>query len=249
MTADVEGSDCGQMSSAIFDVFISYAGQDKKKYILPLAEALGEDGIRFWLDEYNIMIGDSVSMEINEGLRRSRYVLLCLSEAFLGRPWPESELGAALAIQNRLGQKRVLPVILNSADKIFAHYPLLADKCYVKGDIPKRVAKVVFNLLTMPENILKQPNLEVDAEVSDYLAMMSKRGKYVLAVEDFLVGQLAVCSDDTQRYWLYYTLGRIGGSRAYHILKKAMFTEQGLSLKGVKEGQNFFSETETPNYE
>lgn len=241
MTTRAEISDHGLGHSALFDVFISHAGQDKDKYVLPLAEALELRGVSFWLDERNLTIGDSVTMGINEGLRRSRYVLLCLSDAFIGRPWPETELGAALAVQNRLGQKRVLPVILNSADKVFAHYPLLADKLYVSGDSPQRVADVIFDLLTGPEDILLQPGLEVDAEVSDHLAWLSKRGNHALAIEDFLVQALADCPDDTQRYWLYYTLGRVGGSRAYALLERAMLSEQGLALKGVKAGQRFFS--------
>ena len=241
MTSSKDIFDHSSANSARFDVFISHAGKDKDRYVLPLAEALELRGVSFWLDERNLTIGDSVTMGINEGLRRSRYVLLCLSDAFLGRPWPEAELNAALAVQNRLGQKRVLPVILNSADEVFERYPLLADKLYVSGDNPKLVADVIFDFLTGPENILHQPDLEVDAEISDHLAWLSKRGNHALAIEDFLVQALADCPDDAQRYWLYYTLGRVGGSRAYFLLEKAKLSEHGLALKGVKAGQRFFS--------
>lgn len=237
--ADISGH--GLTHLARFDVFISHAGHDKDKYILPLVEALELRGISFWLDERNLMIGDSLTNGINEGLRRSRYVLLCLSEAFLGRPWPESELGAALAIQNRLGQKRVLPVILNAEDKVLERYPLLSDKVYVSWNNPRRVADILFNLLTGPEDFLQQPAIEIDAEVSDLLALLSKRGNHALAVEDYLVQALADCPDDTQRYWIYYTLGRIGGSRVYALLERSTLSEKGLALKGVKEGQRFFS--------
>ena len=229
---------------AQFDVFISHAWKDKEKYVLPLAKALELRGINYWLDKEKLGIGGSISMGINEGLRRSRYVLVCLSDAFLDRPWPEAELGAAMAIQNRLGRKRVLPVILNSEGKVFERYPLLADKLYMPGDNPKLVADVIFVLLTGPENILNQSDIEVDAEVSDHLAWLSKRNDYSLAVEDFLVRTLAICPDDTQRYWLYYTLGRIGGSRAYSLLEKAKLLEYGFALKGVKEGLSFFMNRE-----
>lgn len=227
--------------SAQFDVFISHAGPDKGRYVLPLAEALGRRGVSFWLDERNLTIGDSLTMGINEGLQCSRYVLLCLSEAFLGRPWPEAELGAALAIENRLGQKRVLPVVLNSPEKVFARYPLLADKLYVPGENPRRVAEMVFDLLTGPEDVLRRPGLEVDAEVSDHLVLLSKRGNRALAVEEFLLRALADCPDDAQRHWIYYTLGRLRGSRAYGVLQEAMLSEHGLALKGVKAGLRLFS--------
>ena len=227
--------------SAEFDLFISHAGADKKKYILPLVAALERKGLTFWIDERNLAIGDSLTMGINEGLRRSRYVLLCLSQAFLGRPWPEAELGAAMALQNSLGQKRLLPVVFDSPEAIFERYPLLADKLYVAGNDLGRVAEVVFDFLTGPEDILHQPGLVIDAGVSDHLILHFKRGKSALEVEDFLVKALGRCSDDTERHWIYYTLGRLGGSRAYSLLRQALLSESGISLKGVKGALRFFS--------
>lgn len=112
------------------DLFISHAGRDKEHYINPLTEALASRNITFWLDNLEIGWGDSIVMKINEGLANSRFVLLCLSQAFLRRPWPEAELGSALSIQNNNGIKRVLPLILNSKDEVLARYPLLAGLAY-----------------------------------------------------------------------------------------------------------------------
>ena len=112
------------------DLFISHAWQDKEQYIRPLTEALAERDITFWLDNLEIAWGDSIVMKINEGLATSNFVLLCLSQAFLHRPWPESELGATLSIQNNSDIKRVLPLILNGKDEILARYPLLAGLAY-----------------------------------------------------------------------------------------------------------------------
>lgn len=74
------------------DVFISHAGHDKEQYIQALTAAFVEKGITFWLDNIEIGWGDSITRKINDGLARSRFVLLCLSRAFLLRPWPEAEL-------------------------------------------------------------------------------------------------------------------------------------------------------------
>src|SRR5262245_62153631 len=100
------------------DLFISYAGADKAQYVQPLADRLVHRDVSFWLDNLEIAWGDSIPLRINEGLRRSRYVLVCLSEHFLRRPWPEAEIASALAIQNDTGQKRVLPLMLNSRDLV-----------------------------------------------------------------------------------------------------------------------------------
>lgn len=112
------------------DLFISHTDADKREYVLPLTMALLRHGITFWIDSEEIDWGDSITTKVNEGLAKSRYVLLCLSSNFLGRPWPEAEMNAALAIQNKTGEKKVLPLILNSKDELLATYPLLADLAY-----------------------------------------------------------------------------------------------------------------------
>jgi hypothetical protein len=109
------------------DLFISHAGSDKEQYIQPLTDAFVETGVTFWIDNIEIAWGDSVTGNINAGLARSRFVLLCLSRAFLRRRWPEAELGAALSVQNDTGVKRVLPLILNDKESVLARFPLLAD--------------------------------------------------------------------------------------------------------------------------
>lgn len=57
-------------------------------------------------------------------------MLVCLSSTFLGRSWTESELSAALALQNRHGHKRVLPLILNAKREVLDRYPLLGGTAY-----------------------------------------------------------------------------------------------------------------------
>lgn len=113
-----------------YDLFISHAGADKEGYIEPLVSALEGRGVTYWLDRIEVGWGDSIALKLSEGLRDSRLVLLCLSKNFLHRPWPETEFGTALAVQNTAGVKRVLPLILNSREEILAHYPILAGFAY-----------------------------------------------------------------------------------------------------------------------
>jgi TIR domain-containing protein len=133
------------------DVFISHAGRDKEEYIQPLTDAFVEKGITFWLDNIEIGWGDSVTRKIDDGLARSRFVLLCLSRAFLRRRWPESELGAALSVQNDSGVKRVLPLILNDKDAVLARFPLLADLSFRDFSIgPAAIAEEISTLTGRP---------------------------------------------------------------------------------------------------
>lgn len=113
-----------------YDVFISHATADKTEFILPLVSCLEAKGIKYCPHSIEVTWGDSITMKINEGLRLSEFVLICLSKNFLARTWPESEMGSALAIQNSSGIKRVLPLILNSKNEVLEKYPLLADKAF-----------------------------------------------------------------------------------------------------------------------
>ena len=112
------------------DLFISHASADKAVYVDPLCASLASSGVTYWLDTDEISWGSNVPMRINEGLRQSTYVLLCLSPNFIRRPWPESELSAAFAVQTDTGRKRVLPLILEGKDQILDAYPLLASLAY-----------------------------------------------------------------------------------------------------------------------
>jgi hypothetical protein len=112
------------------DVFISHASADKTQYVYPLTEALSAHQLTFWLDDAEITWGDNVVAKVNQGLRSSRFALVCLSANFLQRRWPEAEMAAVLSIQNSDGVKRVLPLILNSKEDVLRQYPLLAALAY-----------------------------------------------------------------------------------------------------------------------
>lgn len=128
------------------DVFISHASADRRRYVYPLTEAFSRRQVTFWLDDAEIGWGDNVSGKINEGLRTSLYALVCLSKAFLERPWPEAEMGAVLSLQNSSGEKRVLPLILNSKDAVLAHYPLIAGLAYRDFYDPDRIASEIVKI-------------------------------------------------------------------------------------------------------
>lgn len=138
------------------DVFISHAGADKP-YVRPLADALASHEVTFWLDEIDISWGDSVVSKINDGFRTSQFVLLCLSENFMRRPWPEAEMTAVLAIQNTNGVKRVLPLILNSREQVFHQYPLLAGLAYREfSEGPNKIATEIAALTKSHGKIQKE---------------------------------------------------------------------------------------------
>jgi hypothetical protein len=124
------------MSSTARDVFLSHASEDKERYVRPFAEELTKRGVTYWLDEAEIKWGDRITQRINEGLGKARYVIVFLSHSFLGKNWPESELGAALNKEAADGTIVVLPLILGDPSAVLDRYPLLRDKVYLKWAEP-----------------------------------------------------------------------------------------------------------------
>src|SRR4051812_45767078 len=126
------------MSPTRRDVFLSHASEDKDEFVRPFAAELGRRGITYWLDEAEIAWGDRITQKIQNGLATSQYVIVFLSRNFLGKNWPESELGAAIGRENADGRTVVLPLILSDREPVLEQYPLLRDKSTLRwsGTIP-----------------------------------------------------------------------------------------------------------------
>lgn len=132
-----------------FDVFVCHASEDKPKVVEPLVKALCDSGIRVWIDDDAIEWGDGVTARINDGLARSRFVLLVLSTSFLSKRWPVKEMNAVLSKEIGTGEKILLPLVVGNAEErrqVFKVYPpLLVDKHYLewsKADVGVIVTKL-----------------------------------------------------------------------------------------------------------
>ena len=115
-------------------IFLSHASADKECYVRPFAQKLEEEGITCWLDEAEIKWGDKIGQKINEGLNQSSFIVVFLTQTFIGRNWTETELSAALNRENEEGRVVVLPIVVGNPKDILANYPLLRDKSYQRWD-------------------------------------------------------------------------------------------------------------------
>ena len=81
-----------------YDVFLSHSAKDKA-VVRPLAERLRADGVKVWFDEWVLKPGDCIernqskSAKIEEGLERSRVLVLCMSANAFGSDWAQLESG------------------------------------------------------------------------------------------------------------------------------------------------------------
>ena len=113
------------------DIFLSHASEDKDKFIRPLVKEFSNFSIRFWLDEFEIGWGDSIVRKINEGLARSKYVLVLLTDNFLNKNWTKTELECALSAEISNDKIIVLPIMAANPGKVFKTFPLLRNKLYL----------------------------------------------------------------------------------------------------------------------
>lgn len=111
-----------------YDVFISHSSQDKEAVARPLCDALTDLGLTVWLDEEQLLIGDSIRRGIDEALRHSRFGVVILSPAYLQSEWALKELDAFFSKES-LQHKTILPIYHQvEVEAIQQFSPLLADK-------------------------------------------------------------------------------------------------------------------------
>jgi hypothetical protein len=96
------------------DVFLSYSSKDGE-FVQALAERLQSQGVRVWMDRWNIRPGDPIMAKIDEGLEHSRAIVLCMSGNAFGSDWSLLE-SQAVRFRDPLNRdRRLIPVRLDDA--------------------------------------------------------------------------------------------------------------------------------------
>ncbi len=96
-------------------VFLSHSWADKPTARL-LATRLADRGIRVWLDEDEIKIGDSLIEKIREAIDVVEYVVVLLSETSVRSEWVRREVDVAMNQEIDGKRVKVLPVRLDECD-------------------------------------------------------------------------------------------------------------------------------------
>jgi hypothetical protein len=99
-------------ASPVAGVFVSHRGSDAD-LARRLAEEIRREGYNVWLDEWEILVGDSIVERINAGLENAKYVLVCYSDTGVLANWMSREWMSALARQLEGHDIRLLPVRLS----------------------------------------------------------------------------------------------------------------------------------------
>jgi hypothetical protein len=146
-----------------WDVFVSYASEDRHTVAVPLRQALEKQGLQVWLDCWELAVGDSLREKINEGLSQSRFAVVILSRASLAKQWPRDEWLAVLALESP-DRHRLLPVRFEvSAREVAVEFPLIADRLSLdmgQGGAD-RVAEAIARLV-VPDRDRARPSVVMD---------------------------------------------------------------------------------------
>lgn len=108
-------------------VFLSHSSRDKA-FTRKLAERLVQAGVKVWLDEAELNIGDSLLMRISAAIEDTDFVAVVLSHSSVQSSWVQSELQMAMTRELADSRVRVLPIVIEPCEiPIFLRDKLYAD--------------------------------------------------------------------------------------------------------------------------
>lgn len=117
-----------QADESEYDVFISHASEDKSPFVEDLVKALQDRNVKVWYDSLNIAWGDSLKSQIDNGLKRSTFGIVVLSEAYIKKGWTQYELEGLFNIEMTKG-KTILPIWHNiTKQQVMDFSPTLAGR-------------------------------------------------------------------------------------------------------------------------
>jgi hypothetical protein len=130
----------------MYDVFISYASEDREAIAYPLAQELIKNGYNVWYDEFSISLGSSIRQSIDKGIQKSKYYIVILSKAFFNKGWTNYELDGLVEVNiERPGT--LLPIWFNVSKSEVAEYSKsLSNILSIKATNNSSISNIVIKL-------------------------------------------------------------------------------------------------------
>jgi hypothetical protein len=96
--------------------FISHAHADKERFVLDFAKRLRGKGIDAWVDNWEMLPGDSLVDKIfNEGLKSCTAFIVVLSHNSISSKWVREELNAGI-IKRIEDNTKLIPIRLDGCE-------------------------------------------------------------------------------------------------------------------------------------
>jgi len=157
-------------------VFLSHNAVDKP-FVRRLARDLVLRGIRVWLDEAELLVGDSLLTKIASAIEEMEYLAVILSPNSVGSAWVQRELEIAMSDQLMAKRVKVLPIL--AADCLLPRF--LQDLFYIRMDTDEHYAAGLENLMrrllpNVPFNPFPDPIVTAD-RAFDWVRNSSRRAQ------------------------------------------------------------------------
>lgn len=93
-------------------VFISHATNDKDLAV-KISKELESIGVATWLDDKDIVGGDSIPTEIDKGLEKATHFILLYTNTSKDRAWVKTEFENALMLREQTGKPKIIPILMD----------------------------------------------------------------------------------------------------------------------------------------
>ncbi len=110
-------------------VFISHSHKNKDSAKM-VYDYLKNNSAQAWLDENEILVGDSIPDKIQKGLDSSDFIIILLSKYSVKSGWVKREIESKLINEISTGKISILPVLCENLDESWSIPPLLSSKKY-----------------------------------------------------------------------------------------------------------------------
>lgn len=108
-------------------IFLSHSSKDKA-FTRNLAERLRKAGVRVWLDEAELNIGDSLLTKISTAIESADFIAVIISHNSVQSSWVQTELRMAMSRELEDKNVRVLPILIEPCElPMFLRDKLYAD--------------------------------------------------------------------------------------------------------------------------
>lgn len=179
--------------------FICHASEDKQRFVAKFAEKLRQNGVDAWLDQWEILPGDSlVDKVFEEGIKTANVFIIILSSKSVIKPWVREELNAGFV--KRLGKLcKIIPVVIEDCEIPECLKSTLWERIKNLDNYDEelnRIVKAIFEnrekpKLGTPPKYLKTPVetlpglTETDTLIFNYACEETiKNNAYIISTED-----------------------------------------------------------------
>ncbi|HEX8090000.1 MAG TPA: TIR domain-containing protein [Blastocatellia bacterium] len=202
-------------------VFLSHSHKDKE-FVRRLAYDLRANGVKVWVDEAEILVGDSLIQKIGQAIEEMDYLGIILSPNSVESDWVRQELEIAMIEEIKGRRIKVLPILYHRCKlphflegKKYADFTLLAE--YQTG-LQSLLKKLVPQLEAQSKIGAVQTTLSIE-----HFFTRLKRHKFAVLITAATIMLILVCG----AYWLVKQLGQPQSPAGFQAIKMTRLTTTG----------------------